>query len=63
MCNRQQVAENVMDMVKQNPPLIGALHRNGKLLSDSLGDNTMNAFFFPVHRRTLREAAWFTIAG
>lgn len=39
MCNRQQVAENAMAEVTQNPPLFCALHWDGKLLSDVLGDS------------------------
>lgn len=38
MCNRQQVAESATIAVRQNPPLFGALHWDGKLVSDSLGD-------------------------
>jgi hypothetical protein len=38
MCMRQHIAENIMDTVRQNPPRFGALHWDGKLLCDSLGE-------------------------
>jgi hypothetical protein len=39
MCNRQKIAENVMESVRQHPPRFGALHWDGKLLKDVLGDS------------------------
>ena len=38
MSNRQQIAENIMEKIKEKPPQFGATHLDGKLLEDSLGD-------------------------
>ena len=38
MLNRQKIAENVIDSVRLNPPQFGALHWDGKLLKDIVGE-------------------------
>ena len=38
MSNRQHIAENIMEKIKEKPPQFGAMHWDGKLLQDSLGD-------------------------
>jgi len=39
MCCRQKLAEEVMDSFRQNPPLFAAVHWDGKLLRDLLGES------------------------
>jgi hypothetical protein len=37
IANRQKIAEEVIDSIKENPPRFAALHWDGKLISDPLG--------------------------
>jgi len=39
MAKRLQIAEGVIDKVRQNPPQFGALHWDGKLIRDTLGNS------------------------
>ena len=39
MANRQKIADDIIATVRQNPPRFGALHWDGKLLSDLLGES------------------------
>lgn len=38
MANRLKISEDIIDTVRQNPPKFGALHWDGKLISDLLGE-------------------------
>lgn len=39
IANRQKIADDIIDNVRQNPPQFGALHWDGKLLNDILGES------------------------